>query len=341
MVVRISRALPWAVILPRRWRLELIQGKALLNQTSPTRFTTPAQTGSRAALSLVPPLQQKPKYSPPALWHLLSLDAPTVAALWTWFVARCCGVALPWRAPATMFLAVWMLYAADRLLDARLLDTEPATALPELEERHRFHHRHKKAFLAGIAGASILLTALLPRINFAALRLYALLASLLFAYFFLIHIYPSNNSSASAHRLPKELAVGIFFPAAVFIPTVARAPGLRLTLAPAALLFAAVCTLNCLYLYAWEHPGSRESAHWTTRFATRHLRALSGITALLCAVVFAFEARGVALLVVASGVSALLLLLLHLLRDRFAAIHLRAAADMALLTPLLLVFFLR
>jgi len=341
MVVRISRALPSGVILPRRWRLELIQGKALLNQTSPTRFTTPAQTGSRAALSLVPPLQQKPKYSPPALWHLLSLDAPTVAALWTWFVARCCGVALPWRAPATMFLAVWMLYAADRLLDARLLDTEPATALPELEERHRFHHRHKKAFLAGIAGASILLTALLPRINFAALRLYALLASLLFAYFFLIHIYPSNNSSASAHRLPKELAVGIFFPAAVFIPTVARAPGLRLTLAPAALLFAAVCTLNCLYLYAWEHPGSRESAHWTTRFATRHLRALSGITALLCAVVFAFEARGVALLVVASGVSALLLLLLHLLRDRFAAIHLRAAADMALLTPLLLVFFLR
>jgi len=62
---------------------------------------------------------------------------------------------------------------------------------------------------------------------------------------------------------------------------------------------------------------------------------------LLCGVVFAFEARGVALLVVASGVSALLLLMLHLLRDRLAAIHLRAVADVALLTPLLLVFFLR
>jgi len=186
-----------------------------------------------------------------------------------------------------------------------------------------------------------MLAALLPGIDPAALRIYALLASLLFAYFFLIHIYPSNNSGVDAHRLPKELAVGVFFPAAVFIPTVARAPGLRLTLAPAALLFAAVCTLNCLYLYAWEHPGSRESAHWTTRFATRHLRALSGITALLCGVVFAFEARGVALLVVASGVSALLLLMLHLLRDRLAAIHLRAAADVALLTPLLLVIFLR
>jgi len=312
-----------------------------LNKTSPTRFATPAQAGSRATLSLVPPLQRRPKHTPLAMWHLLSLDAPTVAALWTWFVARCCGVALPWRAPATMFLAVWMLYATDRLLDARSLDAQAGAAARELEERHRFHHRHKRAFLAGIAGASVMLAALLPGIDPAALRIYALLASLLFAYFFLIHIYPSNNSGVDAHRLPKELAVGVFFPAAVFIPTVARAPGLRLTLAPAALLFAAVCTLNCLYLYAWEHPGSRESAHWTTRFATRHLRALSGITALLCGVVFAFEARGVALLVVASGVSALLLLMLHLLRDRLAAIHLRAAADVALLTPLLLVIFLR
>jgi len=312
-----------------------------LNQPSPTRLKSTSQERSRAALSLVPPLQHRPKHTPLAMWHLLSLDAPTVAALWTWFVARCCGLVLPWSAAAAMFLAVWMLYATDRLLDARLLDTRTAAALPELEERHRFHHRHKKAFLAGTACASVMLAALLPRIDPAALRLYALLASLLFAYFFLIHIYPSNHSSVGSHRLPKELAVGVFFPAAVFIPTVARAPGLRLTLVPAALLFAAVCTLNCLYLYAWEHPGSRESAHWTTRFATRHLRELSGMTALLCCVVFAFETRGVGLLVVASGVSALLLLLLHLQRDRFAAIHLRAAADMALLTPLLLIFFLR
>jgi hypothetical protein len=276
-----------------------------------------------------------------ALWHLLSLDAPTVAALWTWFVARCCGLELPWSAPVAMFVAVWMLYAADRLLDARLLDTKPAAALTEIEERHRFHHRHKRAFLIGIACASVLLTALLPRIDPTALRLYALLASLLFAYFFLIHIYPSSHSATGTHRLPKEFAVGVFFPAAVFIPTVARAPGLRLELLPAALLFAAVCTLNCLYLYAWEHPGSRAEAHWTTRFATLHLRALSGITALLCCVVFAFEQRGIALLTLASGMSALLLLLLHLQRHRLAAVPLRAAADAALLTPLLLVFFLR
>jgi len=312
-----------------------------LNQPSPTRLRAISRERSRTRLSLVPPRELRTRYSPLALWHLLSLDAPTVAALWTWFVARCCGLALPWSAPAAMFLAVWMLYATDRLLDARLLEARPDAALPELEERHRFHHRHKRAFLAGIVGASALLAGLLPRIAPEALRLYALLASLLFAYFFLIHIYPSNNSSVGAHRLPKELAVGIFFPAAVFIPTVARVPELRLLLAPAALLFAAVCTLNCLYLYAWEHPGSRVEAHWTTRFATRHLPALSGITAMLCCGVFAFEPRGAAMLTLASGMSVLLLVLLHWRWERLSAIHLRAAADLALLTPLLLVFFLR
>ena len=289
-------------------------------------------------LALVP--APTPRYSALALWHLLSLDAPTVASLWTYFVARCCHVALPWTASTAMFLAVWMLYATDRLLDARHGHS------PELEERHRFHHRHKHGFLAGIVCASVALACLLPRVEPAALRLYALLASLLFAYFFLIHIYPSHPASAaSPQRLPKELAVGLFFPAAIFIPTVARSPQLRLPLLSYAILFAAVCTLNCLYLYAWEHAGSRTSAHWTTRFATRNLPLLTMLT-LLCAAAFVAVSRSAVgaaspLLALACGLSAGILLALHLQRDRLAAIHLRAAADLALLTPLLLLPFVR
>ena len=308
-------------------------------------MSLPARTPSPSTqkLTLVPAKpQRRSAYTPLALWHLLSLDAPSVAALWTVFVAHCSGVTLSPTAPAPMFLAVWMLYATDRLLDARLLDTNPPhNHLPELEERHRFHHRYKGFFLAGIVCASITLAMLLPRLDPAALRLYALLASLLFAYFFLIHIYRSPT-----HRLPKELAVGLFFPAAIFIPTVARAPGLRLALAPGAILFAAVCTLNCLYLYAWEHPGSRDSAHWTTRFATRHLRMISVLTALTACLVAALqihagERRPMVLLALASGTSAMLLLFLHVLRHRFSPIRLRAAADLALLTPLLLLPFAR
>jgi len=299
-----------------------------------------APSPTTQTLRLVPAKAQCRKpHAPLALWHLLSLDAPTVAALWTVFAAHCSGVLLPWRSAAAMFLAVWMLYAADRLLDARLLEANAAA--PDLEERHRFHYRHKGLFLAGILGASVTLAVLLRHIDPASLRLYVLLGCLLFAYFFLIHIHRSP-----AHRLPKELAVGLFFPAAIFIPTVARAPELRLALAPGAVLFAAVCTLNCLYLYAWEHPGSRESAHWTTRFATRHLRALSILAALTACLVAAFQIyagqpKALVLLALASGFSATLLLFLHAQRHRFSPVRLRAAADLALLTPLLLFPFLR
>jgi hypothetical protein len=107
--------------------------------------------------------------SPLALWHLLSLDAPTVAALWTWFIARAAGIHLPAASPIAMALAVWIVYAADRLLDADRADSAPLRA--ELEARHRFHHRHGRAFAVGIAAAVIALGALLPMLDTPALRL--------------------------------------------------------------------------------------------------------------------------------------------------------------------------
>ena len=108
--------------------------------------------------------------SPLALWHLLSLDAPTVAALWTLFVARSVHLMLPWTAPAAMFLAVWMIYAADRLLDARGLasgswQTGKLETGPVLEARHHFHDRQRSGFFSGITIASVALAALLPRLN--------------------------------------------------------------------------------------------------------------------------------------------------------------------------------
>ena len=213
---------------------------------------------------------------PIALWHLLSLDAPTVAALWTWFLAAANHIRLPLTATLAMAAAVWTLYAADRLLDARLLDARPLDNRPleahplhhlhspiaDLEPRHLFHHHHRRAFRTGILAASLALTLLLPRLTPAALHLYLILGVLLFAYFILIHLPTANLPSAQSpapapplsRRLPKELAVGVFFSAAIFIPTVARDPSLRALLLPAALLFALLCSLNCLFIYAWEHP---------------------------------------------------------------------------------------
>lgn len=268
--------------------------------------------------------------NPIALWHLLSLDAPTVATLWTWFIARTCGLRLPWVSLAAMALAVWILYAADRLLDARVLNTEPLAEQQELEPRHHFHHRHRPAFLAGIVACSMALTPLLLHLADAALRLYLVEAGVLVAWFLVIHI------ASGSRRLPKELAVGPFFAAAVFIPTVSRLPADRPALLAPAVLFSALCSLNCLYIYAWEHePAERRSrSHPSTRVALRNLGLLT-FCAVLAGVLIATLLPGVWQLPVACSLSTAALFTLHRLRSRLRPTTLRAAADLALLTPVL------
>jgi uncharacterized membrane protein YfcA len=226
-----------------------------------------------------------------------------------------------------MFLAVWMIYAADRLLDSR----NPSAH--DLEARHRFHHRHRAGFLTVILLCALTLAWLLVHLDPRALKLYVLLATLLAAWLLLVHGRPA----AESRRLPKELAVGLCFSAAVFIPTVAREPSLQTTLLPAAALLAALCTLNCLFIYAWEHPAPRLHAHYTTRWATSHVQRLStSLCALAIIAAITHPEASVRLPAVACALSATLLLALHHLRKSISSVSLRAAADLALLTPILL-----
>lgn len=235
-----------------------------------------------------------------------------------------------------MFLAVWTLYAADRLLDARQLSGNPLQTAG-LEPRHLFHHLCRSRFHIGIGIAAIALAAMLPHLSIEAIHLYLILGGLLTGYFILIH------ASQHARRLPKEIAVGLFFAAATFIPTVARHPELRIALLLPAILLAALCSLNCLFIYAWEHPDDNYAhpAHPATRIGLRYLRPLTFVLILAAGAVAAFDHRAPWLLSCASILSALGLLLLDHSRDRIAATSLRAAADLALTTPLLLLLFLR
>jgi hypothetical protein len=305
---------------------------ALASQTSASStLTHPAPAATRNP----PPTSHR---SPLDLWHLLSLDAPTVASLWIWFIAAGNHIRLPFSSILSMFLAVWMLYAADRLLDTRLLDSQSPRE-QHLEARHYFHHRHRTAFLTGILLASVALVPLLLRLSTEAIHLYLLLGGLLFGYFVLIH------ATRSAHRLPKEIAVGIFFAAATFIPTVALHPGLRLSLLPSALLLATLCSLNCLFIYAWEHDPKRPApadspTHASTRFALHHLAFLAIAIILVGTTLPLFNHRASWPIPVATALSAFLLLLLHHRRHHIAALPLRAAADLVLLTPLLFIPFL-
>jgi hypothetical protein len=259
--------------------------------------------------------------------------------MWTWFIARACHIELPLAAPLTMALAVWVLYAIDRLLDARHLSTPHAAVANDLEARHLFHHRHRRAFTIGIMLAVAAMAALLPRLNASAVRLYLLEGILLVAWFLILH------ATSSAHRLPKEIAVGLFFSAAIFIPTVAREPILRSALFPAALLFSALCNLNCLFIYAWEHDAPQDSRmrqpHPTTRLAVEHLPALAIVVAVAGAAIALLDPLIPKLIPIACALAAVALLVLDRKRRHLSNTNLRAAADLALLTPALLLPFLR
>lgn len=283
------------------------------------------------------------------MWHLLSLDAPTVATVWMLYIAAAVHVHLSPRMPIAMCASVWLLYAADRLLDSRTLAAglpaphhgKPSQLILDrlalrygLEERHFFHHRHRRPMMAGIVLCALLLTALVPQLDSADLRLDLLLGMLLVAYFVRIH------TTTSAHQLPKEIAVGLFFSAAVFIPAVSRTPHMRLALLPVALLFAALCSLNCFFIYRWEHvaddtASSLPAASDFTRTVVGHLDALTLALVVLSFVLWATTHQATMLPI---PVAALLLLGLDRLRFHFSPVSLRAAADLVLLTPLPLLF---
>ncbi|MDE3187302.1 MAG: hypothetical protein KGM96_07235 [Acidobacteriota bacterium] len=267
------------------------------------------------------------------LWHLASLDAPTVAVAWALAFAWAAGVRLPAWVPVLLALGTWTVYISDRLLDAR--SSLRSGALHRLRERHFFHWRHRRvllpvAVIAGAAAAAIIfiLMPVVIRERNSVLGVAAL------AYFSGVH---SRRRAPSwlGPALSKEFLVGVLFTAGCALPTLTRmrlasAPGaaIWLMLAPVA-FFAALAWLNCHAIERWE-----SGRHAARIFTAAGLLACIG---LLLATVFAsIEPRAAALLA-AGAASALLLALLDRARDRLTPLALRAAADLVLLTPFVLV----
>ncbi len=249
-------------------------------------------------------------------WHLLSLDAPCVAAVWTAFLARCFGVALPWTAPAALGVAVWMLYALDRMADA----SRPGEVL---EERHRFHGAHQFAFTGAVIGAVpalVLLIALLPH----ALRTGWLLLAL-----------PMAGYVAAVHglrlrRVPKEHLVAVFFAVATAMPVLVSHGVLLPLVAAAMAVFGALCWLNCVAIARWERARDLDAA---TAWAADHFHAVATAVVGLAALLMPVQPDLAAACILSAG------LLLVLERLRLQAMLLRALADAALLTPMLWLAF--
>jgi hypothetical protein len=267
------------------------------------------------------------------LWHLASLDAPTVAVVWALAFAWAAKVRLPLWIPVLLALAAWVVYVVDRLLDARAALS--ASQLHRLRQRHRFHWRHRSiliplAIAAAGAAASIVLI-LMPA---GARERNSVLATAAFAYFTRVHS-SRKPSKFPFPLLPKELLVGMLFTAACALPALSRAavePCSSLwLLIGLALFFATLAWLNCHAIERWEVRGP----------SSRNLQVLPAaclltLTGLLFAILLAPNHFRLAALVATGAASALLLALLDRCRHRLTPIALRAAADIALLTPLIL-----
>jgi hypothetical protein len=221
-------------------------------------------------------------------------------------------------------LATWLLYVSDRILDG----LHPGNA-QLMRERHHFYARHRLAFLiAGSLLLSFLVWTVLTRMRPEALRDNLILGLGLVAYLLAVHHRRSS-------RLPKELAVALLFAAATAVPAWSRItawPG-KEQLAPAILFFAGLCWVNCVGIEKWESG----QAHITTRWAGIHLRAIVTLIALfsLSAALLA-PSRGLMAVYLAAVLSSVLLLVLDARSKHWSPLHLRIAADAALLTPLAL-----
>jgi hypothetical protein len=244
------------------------------------------------------------------LWpNLLSLDAPLVAVLWQMLFARCFHAGVNALASVLLVLAVWLIYAADRVLDGwKDLDRLP---------RHQFYRRHWRA-IAPIWGAAFALAGWLAWTRLSQVLLERGLAVLAAVglYFIAVHFAPRAFKKA----WPKEAAVAILF--AVGASLAAWNQVRSLSDAATIVLFSCLCWINCIAIQRWEHgqPGG-----WAVSIAALAVAAIA---------LFLVQPHR-PILSGAECASALAFVLLDRERPRFSADALRVLADAALLTPIL------
>jgi hypothetical protein len=268
---------------------------------------------------------------PLRLWHLTSLDAPTVAVTWTLAFAWTAHIRLPLWVPIVLALSAWTVYIADRLLDAY-------RAKSPLRPRHLFHWKHRRIFLPiAIVAAVIALTLILYSMPESARARNSVLAAAALVYFTSVHSpwrLPRSPAARPLH-IPKELLVGILFTLACAVPTWARIPAHRTELIAPIFCFTALAWLNCHAIESWESASSIPMPRFVSPFQLAAV--LAGLTLLSAITAAALYQPRIAAMFATAGASATLLASLDHYRHRLAPIALRAAADLVLLTPLALI----
>jgi hypothetical protein len=275
-----------------------------------------------------------PAHRPLTWLNIWCLDAPLVAVGWQWLFARSFNVTLPTASRAALFLTAWFIYLVDRFADSISL----APFLPK-SARQEFCSRHRFSWIALMSATAVLDSAIvLTRLDSTTLRHGVLLGTVAVTYLAINGLF-----SAVWETLPmKEIAIGLLFSAGTLL---AVAPHVSVALpvfALAALLFAGVCSLNCVSIAVWERQldVSQQKHSIATRWRRMNgdLRIFSMLLTAGCLVLALVDHKSWQL-GLCLGSSAVLLGVLPsfpVARDEETAL-----ADLVLLTPLLLMFIER
>lgn len=248
--------------------------------------------------------------SRPWLWpNLLSLDAPIVALLWQILFVRCFHGSLGILPAALLAVAVWLIYVADRTLDAwRGLVEHP---------RHEFYRKYWRTVLpiwiAALGAAAWMAWSKLPG---PLLAQGAVVASGTGLYLAGVHLKPGLLRRAGF----KESAVAVLFGLGA---SLAAWPRVETTSdALAILLFSVLCWMNCSAIEDWERGRAMRPS----------VIAAAGLVALIAAGILRGHRP---ILGCAETAGALGLVALDRMRGHYSSDALRVLADVVLLTPIL------
>jgi hypothetical protein len=261
------------------------------------------------------------------LWHLASLDAPTVAVVWTLAFAWAAGIHLDHWVLLLLASGTWTVYAGDRLLDAHRAIR--VGNLDALRERHYFHWRHRRLLIPIVCATAAVAADLVAQRMPAAVRSRdSVLAAAALMYFSGVH--SKARLPGSLRRLvSKELLVGLLFTAGCAAPTLSRLHSVRWPFFACLVFFVVLAWANCSAIERWE-----SSMIQTTVFLHTFVLGIAGVAA---SGALLFMDPRTSALAFCAAVSALLLSLLDRNRTLVSPLTLRTLADLVLMAPLALV----
>jgi hypothetical protein len=264
------------------------------------------------------------------LWlNLVCLDAPLVAICWQWIFARTFHLSVPFGHRAALFLTASIIYLADRFGDSVSLMTGQPKSV-----RQQFCLRHKSIWLVSIICVAVLdLIVILQAVSYETAVAGAVLGALTLTYLTINHTH-----SKIWEIIPlKEFTIGSLFAAGTLLGVTPHVFAENWTMIFAAVLFAGLCSLNCVSIAIWERELDRVQGKHSIATRWGHANSLARTLVLLVlggSVLLAlFDPGGWPIALCLGGSSLLLGALPFVSVSRDAR---TALADLVLFTPLAL-----